>query len=385
MAVWHLITGEYPPQPGGVSDYSRLVACGLAGAGDEVHVWAPECTAQLQSDGGVVVHRLPGHFGPRALTALARSIDSPGQSRLLVQYVPHAFGFKAMNLPFCLWLFGRRHRGTAVMFHEVMFPLRVSQPLKHNVIGLTTRLMTMLVARSAERIFVATPQWEGLLRRFIGPHNSISWLPVPSNIPVVDDSAGVAATRLAYSPSGTPLLGHFGTHSGLVGRSVEDLLKPVLERRPDARILLIGANSTNFRDRWVSAHSGLADRVYATGALAPDRLSLVLQACDVMIQPYPDGISTRRGSVMAPLAHGRAVVTTNGVATEPLWAQSGAVAMAPVGDWVFMQSLIARMLADEGERLRAGSVARNLYAQRFAVEHTIGALRAPECTSQHPC
>ena len=381
MAVWHLITGEYPPQPGGVSDYSRLVACGLAGAGDEVHVWAPECAAQLQGDDGVVVHRLPGHFGPRALTALARSIDSPGQSRMLVQYVPHAFGFKAMNLPFCFWLFGRRHRGTAVMFHEVMFPLRISQPLMHNVIGLTTRSMTMLVARSAERIFVATPLWEGLLRRFIGPHNSISWLPVPSNIPVVDDSAGVAATRLAYSPSGTPLLGHFGTHSGLVGRSVEDLLKPVLERRPDARILLIGANSTNFYDRWVSAHPGLADRVYATGALAPDRLSLALQACDVMIQPYPDGISARRGSVMAPLAHGRAVVTTNGVATEPLWAQSGAVAMAPVGDWVSMQSLIARMLADEGERLRAGSTAKKLYAQRFALKHTIAALRSVECVS----
>ena len=381
MAVWHLITGEYPPQPGGVSDYSRLVACGLAAAGDEVHVWAPECSAQLQSDDGVVVHRLPGHFGPRALNALARSIDSSGQSRMLVQYVPHAFGFKAMNLPFCLWLFGRRHSGTAVMFHEVMFPMRISQPLKHNVIGLTTRLMAMLVARSAERIFVATPLWDGLLRRFIGSHNSISWLPVPSNIPVVDDSAGVAATRLAYSPNGAPLLGHFGTLSGIVGRSIEDLVAPVMESRNDARILLIGANSTNFRDRWVGANPGLADKVYATGALTPGRLSLALQACDMMIQPYQDGVSTRRGSVMAALAHGRAVVTTNGVATEPLWAQSGAVAMAPVDDHDAMRSVIARMVADEGERLRTASAAKKLYAERFALRHTIAALRSVECVS----
>jgi glycosyltransferase involved in cell wall biosynthesis len=381
VAVWHLITGEYPPQPGGVSDYSRLVACGLVAAGDEVHVWAPECPALLQSDDGVVVHRLPGHFGPRALTALARSIDGSGQSRVLVQYVPHAFGFKAMNLPFCLWLFGRRHSGTAVMFHEVMFPMRVSQPLKHNVIGLTTRLMAMLVARSAERIFVATPLWDGLLRRFIGSHNSISWLPVPSNIPVVDDSAGVAATRLAYSPNGAPLLGHFGTHSGLVGRSVEDLVAPVMESRNDARILLIGANSTNFRDRWVAAHPGLANRVYATGVLAPERLSLALGACDLMIQPYPDGVSTRRTSVMATLAHGRAVVTTNGIATEPLWAESGAVAMAAVDDHDAMLSVIARMLADDDERLRTASAAKKLYAQRFALRHTISALRSVECAS----
>ena len=381
MTVWHLITGEYPPQPGGVSDYSRLVACGLVAAGDEVHVWAPECPAQLQSDDGVVVHRLPGHFGPRALAALARSIDGSGHSRVLVQYVPHAFGFKAMNLPFCLWLFGRGHSGTAVMFHEVMFPMRVSQPLKHNVIGLMTRLMAMLVARSAERIFVATPLWDGLLRRFVGSHNSISWLPVPSNIPVIDDSAGVVATRHAYSPNGALLLGHFGTHSGLMGRSVEDLLVPVTQSRYDARILLIGANSTNFRDRWVGANPELADKVYATGALTPDRLSLALQACDMMIQPYQDGVSTRRGSVMAALAHGRAVVTTTGVATEPLWAQSGAVAMAPVDDHFALQSLIARMLADESERLRTESAAKKLYAQRFALGHTIAALRSIECAS----
>jgi glycosyltransferase involved in cell wall biosynthesis len=146
-------------------------------------------------------------------------------------------------------------------------------------------------------------------------------------------------------------------------------------------MLLIGADSTNFRDRWVGANPKLADKVYATGALAPERLSLALQACDMMIQPYQDGVSTRRGSVMAALAHGRAVVTTNGVATEPLWAQSGAVVMAPVGDHDAMQSLTARMVVDEDERLRMASAAKELYAQRFALRHTIAALRSVECVS----
>ena len=38
---WAVLTGEYPPQPGGVSDYTRLVAEGLAAVGDEVAVYAP--------------------------------------------------------------------------------------------------------------------------------------------------------------------------------------------------------------------------------------------------------------------------------------------------------------------------------------------------------
>jgi hypothetical protein len=38
---WHVLTGEYPPREGGVSDYTQLVAHGLVAAGDAVDVWAP--------------------------------------------------------------------------------------------------------------------------------------------------------------------------------------------------------------------------------------------------------------------------------------------------------------------------------------------------------
>ena len=31
---WHILTGEYPPECGGVGHYTRLVARGLAAAGD---------------------------------------------------------------------------------------------------------------------------------------------------------------------------------------------------------------------------------------------------------------------------------------------------------------------------------------------------------------
>ena len=118
---WRIITGEYPPQPGGVSDYTRLVACGLVAAGDDVEIFAPQCSGREAGDPGVTIHRLPGHFGPRGIAALARALGRGDQARLLVQYVPHAFGLRAMNLPFCAWLYAhaRRTGGADVMFHEV--------------------------------------------------------------------------------------------------------------------------------------------------------------------------------------------------------------------------------------------------------------------------
>ena len=56
MLTWHIITGEYPPVLGGVSDYSHLVAEALAGAGDDVHVWCPR-SPELDARNGVTVHR----------------------------------------------------------------------------------------------------------------------------------------------------------------------------------------------------------------------------------------------------------------------------------------------------------------------------------------
>ncbi len=51
MAIIHLLTPEYPPAIGGVGDYARQVAQGLAEAGDDVHVWCPGENGRESSGG----------------------------------------------------------------------------------------------------------------------------------------------------------------------------------------------------------------------------------------------------------------------------------------------------------------------------------------------
>src|SRR5262249_5603390 len=163
-----VLTGEYPPNAGGASDYTRIVARGLAAAGDDVRVYAPPCRGPADpADSGVGVHRLPGRFGPRSLLALAQLLArSPRPDRVVVHYVPHAFGFKAMNLPFALWVSCRLRRIAPVwvMFHEVVFPFRWRPPT-HALLGSVTRVMARLIAGAAERVFVSIPAWESLLTR----------------------------------------------------------------------------------------------------------------------------------------------------------------------------------------------------------------------------
>lgn len=371
MTRWQIVVGEYPPQVGGIGHYSRLVARSLAESGDEVHVWTPSPAVTV--DAGVTVHILPDHFGPRAIAMLSRELRD---GILLVQYVPHSFGWRAMNLPFCAWLHTRaRKQALWVMFHEVAFPFGKDRPLRHNFLGVVTRFMAGVVARKADQIFVAIPAWEALLRQITLVTSPVSWMPVPSNIPVIDDPEESSAIRRRYLSDGGILLGHFGTFGSPIADMLAEFTPAVLEAVSSAKMLLIGKNGTRFRDAILTRHSQLAGRIEATGALGFDELSRHLSACDVMIQPYPDGVTTRRSSAMAALAHGRATITSSGALTESIWAETRAVALAPAGEVEQVASLGRSLGHDESSRRRLGRAACRLYQRHFALEHTITALR----------
>ena len=377
MSCWDLVSGGYPPDHGGVADYTQLVASALSGAGDEVHVWAPArgtVAFETRLDRVPIIHRLPDRFGPRAMRMLGAKM---GTGRIFVQYVPHSFGLRGMNLPFCLWLQARARRQKLwVMFHEVAFPLSRKQPLRHNALGVVTRLMASIVARSADRLFVSIPAWEKLLREISTIAKPVIWCPIPSNIPVVDDPKGTMEIRLRYSRSGDKLVGHFGTYNQAISNILEELIPEILRAHADASIILLGKNSDVFRSDIARRHPEIGDHIRATGQLSDRELSAHLSACDMMFQPYPDGVSARRTTMSALLAHGRAVVTTSGHLTEPLWQQSRAVALSPVGDRSSFLDNLDRYLSNASARKQLGSLARGLYQERFDLKHTLSLLDA---------
>jgi glycosyltransferase involved in cell wall biosynthesis len=373
---WALITGEYPPQPGGVSDYTRLVAGALAGEGGNVHVWAPACSEDPASNNpGVVVHRLPGHFGPVALRRLDAELDRlPKPRRILVQYVPHAFGWKAMNVPFCLWLQSRRQDTIWSMFHEVAFPLEWNQPLHHNVLGVVTGAMARLVAGASERIFFSTTAWLPMLERF-APSTHKTWLPVPSNLAETVDPSAVAAARARLQIGGEcSVIGHFGTYSPRDSNLLAEIFITLLTADSRRFGFLAGRGSMEFRARLTDRIPSLAPRLHASETACADTLAMQLAACDVMVQPYPDGVTTRRGSLMASLALGQPIVTTRGKLTEPIWEESAAVALVPVGSARAITSRVEELLADACERKNLSGRAAALYAGRFALRHTVRTL-----------
>jgi glycosyltransferase involved in cell wall biosynthesis len=94
-----------------------------------------------------------------------------------------------------------------------------------------------------------------------------------------------------------------------------------------------------------------------------------------MLQPHSDGVSTRRTSLMAALAHRRPTVTNSSVFTKALWRNSDAVALVDTGDIPAMGAALAHLMNDAEARARLGAAAGALYAQRFDIAYTIAALR----------
>lgn len=376
---WHVLTGEYPPQEGGVADYTQLVARGLVSAGDAVDVWAPAVESATDPR-GVVVHGLPDHFGPRSLALLGRELAGDQEPhRLLVQYVPHAFGWKGSNVPFCLWLRSLTHTRVWVMFHEVAFPIARHQRLAENGLGIMTRGMAALVASAAERAFVSIPAWEPMVRRAAAPTTPIEWMPVPSAIAVDRDDEEVARLRRQYAGA-RPLIGHFGTFGRLIRPLLFDAVPAVLQAT-GAALLLIGRGSEAVAAEMGGLWPELRERIAGAGALTARAVSHHVAACDVMLQPYPDGVSSRRTSVMVALAHGRPVVTSDGPLTEQLWGQTPGVAVCAAGDRDALARECAAMTAPGPEAERRSAAVRALYASQFDLRHTITMLRAPDRTS----
>ena len=96
-----------------------------------------------------------------------------------------------------------------------------------------------------------------------------------------------------------------------------------------------------------------------------------------MLQPYPDGISSRRTSAMVALSHAVPIVTTTGPLTESIWEASGAAVLVPVGDPGQLASATASLLNDAARRASLARHAAAVYDQQFDLRHTISALRFP--------
>jgi glycosyltransferase involved in cell wall biosynthesis len=374
---WLILTPEYPPTLGGVGDFTRHTALGLAGRGESVRIFTAPGHEPPVSDPALEVEALPDRFGAGSRRVLERAFRESAEPPIVfLQYVPQGFGMRGLNLPFLLWLAARAPH-LRVLFHEVVYPFIPRQPLKHDVLALGTRLMLATIASRAERCWITTEGWAPYLRRWARLRAEPRWSPVPSNLPGSAVEARSTVRRKLGLPADAPALFHFGTYSPTVIEPFKDVLPSLLEGHPERRLLLLGRGGERFRSQVLDGFPHLGERLLATGALPAQHAADAMAACDVGLYPFPDGVSGRRTSLMASLDLGVPALTTEGALTEPLWRESRAVGLAPALDRAAFAKLVDQQLAQPEELRKLGQRGRELYREQFSLERLLDRLLAP--------
>jgi glycosyltransferase involved in cell wall biosynthesis len=376
VAILHILTPEYPPATGGVADYTRLIARKLAQAGDAVHVWCPPNGERDPSD-LLAVHPELGRFRSADLARVSALLDRfERPRRLLVQWVPQGYGFRAMNLPFCFWLWNRARRGDDVelMVHEPYLAFWEGT-WRQSAAAVVHRAMTIVLLQAARRVWVAIPAWEPKWKPYaLGRSVPFTWLPISSGLPL-PEAQSVSDARRDLGGASRPLVGHLGTYGVAVARLLSDALAELFRRADAPHVLLMGSGSREFLTKFSQRHPLSVTRISATGPLSESALAAHVAACDLLVQPYPDGISSRRTTAMAGLRLGVPIVTTAGALTEPFWETSGAVRLSPVGNANSLVEHMEQLLRHPGERTRLASVGKTFYDRMFDVRRTVEALR----------
>lgn len=363
------IAGEFQPLQGGLGDFTRELARACRAAGHEAHILtrtAPGAPAH-ESLEGVSVHRLSADWGWGTWKRVAGFMRQTKPDVVNLQYQAAAYQMHpAINLLPALL---SRRAPIVVTFHDLRVPYLFPKA------GPLRRQAVLTMARAARAVIVTNIEDEetlrqaGLARMFRIPIGSNI---APAQIEGFDRSAWLRAHGISDDAR---LVGYFGFLNESKGG--ETLIRALAELRAqglDVTLVLIGGqtgNSDPTNQRYarrlmeLAGELGAQAHIIATGFLDPRGVSAAFAACDCVALPYRDGASLRRGTLMAALAHGSAIVTTTPRVALPEVQSEDAALFVPPDDPPALAAAIRRALTDAAlrRRLQEGSLrASRLFA-----------------------
>ncbi len=329
-----IITGEYPPQKGGIASYLWQLVPQLQQLGHQVFL----LTHSTCQDNRANVN-LENTVRRWDLSTWRRVNKWASDNRLDVvnlHYQTAIYGMSASVhfLPYLL-----KVCPLVTTFHDLLPPYLFPKAGK-----IRDWVVRHLAAKSNATI-VSNHQDAARLAHL--PH--LYTVPIASDIlRVPQDIAQREATRATLNAAPHEfLVGHFGFL--YPNRGVEYLLKAVhklqIEGIPVKLAMLGGRDSGPTNKAYVETldalvqELNLSDSVHWTDYQNNETISKTLQACDVIALPFLDGASYRRTSLVAALQNHCAVVSTSLPPDEPTLQHRRQLSLVPPAD--------SQALADE--------------------------------------
>lgn len=323
-----LITGEYPPMQGGVGAFTQELAKALAQLGHEVHIFTsrqarppthkPNWRDLLKPIdlGFAQLHPRGKRWNWSDVSLMADFVQEYNLELINIQYQAAAYNLHNPAINLAPW----RLKGlvpTVVTFHDLRVPYLFPKA------GGLRPWMIQWMCRQSHGVIVTNPEDYQSASQYRPKERTDNWLrliPIGSNITVHPPTPQeIAQVRQALGLSTEAFLwGYFGfLHPS---KGADTLIEALAKSQPNTHLVFMGGRTGSSDNRTNTLfleqlqrqidRLGLAEKVHWTEFMPDEQLSAYLCAADLMVMPYQDGVSLRRGSLMAVLAHGRPLITT---------------------------------------------------------------------------
>lgn len=309
-----MVTGAYPPDVCGVGDYTgRLMAAAPAS-------WQP------------FVER---DWSPRAAPGILRRLLRLRPRDVVVQYPTQGYGWSLVPhlLVVAGWL-TRRYRPVLAL-HEF------------TSLSGKAQLALALASHAAAQVIFTTAAERDRARahRLFSSRVPTAVIGILSNIPVAahPPAFGARGIDIAY-------FGHIRPNKGL--EAFLDVMTGLRAADPAVRIAVIGEVPGGY-EAFGDMAAARCREIGATMTTGLDDAQAGAALADVRILylPFPDGVSARRGSVLAGLGNGAVVATRIGAATPPALLPAIVACDGTAGDVAVLQRAL-RLSAAEAHALQ---------------------------------
>lgn len=363
---------------GGVGAFTQELAKAFNEAGNEVHVITSRLSRPKVEDrslwdihepydiGYAHLHARIGRWWWSAMSTIAQIVTRYDLDIVNVQYQAAAFDMKVPAINFLPWRL-RDMTKTVVTFHDLRVPYLFPRA------GRLREKLVRRLAQSADGIIVTNLEDYDILAQTDRTRELLIQLPIGSNIKAIDPSQ-VDIERVRHtllSQEDGVLLGYFGFLNETKGAVV---LVKSLARLPHRFELVFIGGQTGSSDsssnkafletlRELVDELNLQERVHWSGFLDEADVSTYLFASDMIVMPYRDGASLRRGTLMAALVHGRPIITTIPTTQIDQLIHGENVWMTRVDDPEELSDAIVYLAADPDLRSKLGTRAKETSAQ----------------------
>ncbi len=354
-----IVSGEYPPMVGGVGACSQILARRLQDCGHELQLFSDSRARSAD----IPLSGTASSWNLRTMSAIRGWARQQRLDIVNLQFQTAAFSMSP-------WIhFLPRFLGSLPLvttFHDLRVPWLFPKA------GILRQQAVWWLARHSAAVICTNHEDCSSLQ---GRVQSCRMVPIGSNIP---DAQPQGFNRGSWrKKAGLDEDDVLLTWFGLVNHSkgLELLLNSLAgmcAKGVAVRLVLIGGE-TGDSDRsnvvaqgkleQLLARPVLKDHVEHTGFLPEAQVSAWLRAGDLVVLPYLDGASFRRGSLMAAICHGCAILTTTPGVGIPEFVHGENLWLVPAGDEVALEDGLKHLVSSPAVRKKLGAGARRLAAR----------------------